>query len=124
MPISWNLPSLPLTAPAGIASTRCLGGRVCTDEVCGRKKDGDEDYHQQTPHEYVPPLVVPAFQLVVLAPCRICDRPITLHIALHVSPCIGTASLSGLAPETSSSTILPPCCLKRPSVRARTGCGR
>jgi hypothetical protein len=43
------------SAPAGIASTRCLGGRVYTDEACDRKKDGDEDYHQQTLHEYVPP---------------------------------------------------------------------
>src|ERR671920_478840 len=95
MPISWNLPSLTPSAPAGKASTRCLGGRVCTDEVCGRKKDGDEAYHQHTPHEYIPLSLFQhfsqsEFQLVVLAPCRICDRSITLHIALHVSLCIGT----------------------------------
>src|SRR5215204_940981 len=74
----WHVLIMPLTnrngitpsTPAGIASTRCLGGRVCTDEVCGRKKDGDEDYHQQTPHEYIPPLVVPAFQPVRISARR------------------------------------------------------
>jgi hypothetical protein len=51
------------SAPAGIASTRRLGGRVYTDEACGRKKDGDED-HQQTPHEYIPLSLFQHFSLL------------------------------------------------------------
>src|SRR5215208_1224938 len=64
------------SAPAGIASTRCLGGLVYTDEACGRKKatkTTSRHLMNTSPSRCFRHFSQSALQLVVLAPCRICQ---------------------------------------------------